>query len=370
MDAMFSRLLFLIIILSLFAGRGNAEKARALFVFGDSYADTGNRNPYNQSVNQPWKRPYGFTSPGYPAGRFSSGKIQTDFWGDILGLPVPIPYELLKSHECKATANKVREGVNFAVGGSAIFRAYGFITVAQQVKQFKKLIVGRQGFDSHKLSRSVVLISVAGNDYGAFLSTSNGSIEGLIDLVTPVVSGIIEAVKDLYECGLRNFALSNMFSLGCMPQIGRTSCDSTYDNITALHMRLLREGVESLRSNFKEISIITSDLVPATNYIFSNHRQYGFVELLVPCCAARGRVDLCGEVDQVGRPLFEVCSNVEEFFYWDSVHPTQRGWHAIMSLYSNGVKGDNKIMSFIEGAPNVIAWLHSIGFVADNVSSS
>ncbi|XP_057835420.2 GDSL esterase/lipase At3g09930 isoform X2 [Cryptomeria japonica] len=365
MDAMFSCLLFLITILSLFAGRGNAEKAQALFVFGDSSVDTGNHDPYNQSVNQPWRRPYGLTWPGYPTGRYASGKMQTDFWG----LPAPIPYELLKSHECKANAEKIRQGVNFAVGGSGIFRDYGFTTVPQQVKQFKKLIGGSQGFDSHKLSQSVVLMSVVGNDYGAFLNINNGSIKGLVDLAKPVVSGIIDAVTELYESGLRNFAVSNILSFGCMPQNGRTSCISTYDNITALHTRLLREGVESLRSNFKEISIIISDFVTATNYVISNHRQYGFVDLLVPCCAAKGRVDMCAEVDKVGRPLFEVCSNVDEKFYLDFGHPTQRGWHAIMSLYSNGVKGDNKTMSFIEGAPNIIAWLHSIGFVAYNVSS-
>jgi len=369
MEAILSRMLFLIIIISLFAGTGHAEKARAFFVFGDSYADTGNRNPYNQTINQPWKRPYGLTWPGYPAGRASSGKIQTDYWGDILGLPAPIAYELLKSHDCKETSKKIRKGVNFAVGGSAIFEGYGFITVAEQVKQYKKLIEGSQGFDSHKLSRSVVLISVVGNDYGAFLSKNNGSIKGLIDLVKPVVSGIIDVVKDLYESGLRNFAVSNMFSLGCMPQIGRTSCVSTYDNLTALHTRLLREGVQSLRSNFKEISIIISDFVPATDYIFSNHRQYGFADLLAPCCAEKGGIYNCGELDEFGRTLFEVCSNAEEKFYWDAVHPTQRGWHVIMSLYASEVKLENKTMSFIEGAPNVNAWLHSLGFAVYNVSS-
>ncbi|XP_059076194.1 GDSL esterase/lipase At5g03610-like isoform X2 [Cryptomeria japonica] len=207
MDTMFSRHLFLIIVLSLFAGRGNAEKAGALFVFGDSYADTGNKDPYNQSINHPWRRPYGLTWPGYPAGRFSSGKIQTDFWGDILGLSAPIAYELLKSHDCKAIAKKIRHGVNFAVGGSGIFEDYGFKTIAQQVKQFKKLIWESQGFGSHKLSQSVVLISVAGNDYLAFLGSRNGSIEGLKDLVKPVVSGTIDAVKQLYKSGLRNFAV-------------------------------------------------------------------------------------------------------------------------------------------------------------------
>ncbi|XP_057835338.2 GDSL esterase/lipase At5g03610, partial [Cryptomeria japonica] len=232
----------------LFAGRGIADKAQALFVFGDSYADTGNKDPYNQSINQPWRKPYGLTWPGFPAGRFSSGKTQTDFWGDILGLPSPIAYELLKSHDCKATAKKIRHGVNFAVGGSAIFQAYGFITVAEQVKQFKKLIGGSQGFYSHKLSQSVVLISAAGNDY-EFLASRNGSVEGMIDLVRPVVSGTLDVVKELYESGLRNFAVSNVDRLGCEPQIGKTSCDSKYDDLLALHTRVLRESVESLKSD-------------------------------------------------------------------------------------------------------------------------
>ncbi|XP_059076597.1 GDSL esterase/lipase At5g03610-like [Cryptomeria japonica] len=324
--------------------RGIADKAQALFVFGDSYADTGNRNPYNQTVNESWRRPYGSTWPGYPAGRYSSGKVQTD------------SYELLRSHGCKATAKKIRRGVNFAVGGSGIFQANGFITVAQQVKQFKKVIGQSHEFDSQKLSQSVVLISLVGNDYLAFLDSRNGSIEGVTDLVKPVVSGIIDAVKELYESGLRNFAVSNIVHFGCGPQIGRTSCDSNYDEILALHTKLMREGVEILKSDLKELSIIISDLMSAVNHIFASPAQFGFVDLFVPCCAAKGRVDMCGEVDRVGRALYEVCFNVDEKFLWDLGHPTQREWHAIMWLYSHGANEENKTISFIEGAPNVIDW--------------
>ncbi|XP_059076192.1 GDSL esterase/lipase At5g03610 [Cryptomeria japonica] len=367
MDAMFSRLLFLMTILCLFAGRGIAQKAQALFVFGDSYADTGNSNPYNQTVNESWRRPYGLTWPGYPAGRYSSGKIQTDFWGDILALPSPIAYELLRSHDCKATAKKIRRGVNFAVGGSGIFQAYGFITLAQQVKQFKKVIGQSHEFDSHKLSQSVVLISLVGNDYLAFLDSRNGSIEGVMDLVKPVVSEIIDAVKELYESGPRNFAVSNIARFGCGPQIGKTSCDSNYDDFLALHTRLLREGVESLKLDLKELSIIISDLMSAVNHIFASPAQFGFVDLFVPCCAEKGGVERCGEVDEVGGALFEVCSNVEEKFHWDMYHPTQQGWNAIMWLYRNGAKEENKTIRFIEGAPNVIDWVESLGFVAYNI---
>ncbi|MCD7455367.1 hypothetical protein HAX54_027983 [Datura stramonium] len=41
-----------------------------LFVFGDSYVDTGN---WPTSMSSSWKEPYGFTYPGSPSGRFSDG---------------------------------------------------------------------------------------------------------------------------------------------------------------------------------------------------------------------------------------------------------------------------------------------------------
>ena len=50
-----------------------------LFVFGDSYADTGN---VQKSVGSSWKEPYGITFPGKPAGRFSDGRVLTDYVGN------------------------------------------------------------------------------------------------------------------------------------------------------------------------------------------------------------------------------------------------------------------------------------------------
>ncbi|KAL6989381.1 hypothetical protein U1Q18_015131 [Sarracenia purpurea var. burkii] len=51
-----------------------------LFVFGDSYVDTGN-TPKDHSRS--WKQPYGITYPGKPAGRFSDGLVLTDYIGAL-----------------------------------------------------------------------------------------------------------------------------------------------------------------------------------------------------------------------------------------------------------------------------------------------
>ena len=72
----------------------NGEKPyEALFVFGDSYADTGNTDKFDFTVNfigvknnVAWRKPYGKTWPGTPTGRFSDGMIFIDFLGNHISL--------------------------------------------------------------------------------------------------------------------------------------------------------------------------------------------------------------------------------------------------------------------------------------------
>ena len=71
------------------AGTVNGAKGtfKKLFVFGDSYVDTGNRDPDNSTytaigpVNQAWRQPYGRKWPGKPAGHFSDGHLLAEFLG-------------------------------------------------------------------------------------------------------------------------------------------------------------------------------------------------------------------------------------------------------------------------------------------------
>lgn len=58
-----------------------ATDQKLFFVFGDSYADTGNLPKSGPYVGSSWLYPYGITWPHYPDGRFCDGKFQTDFFG-------------------------------------------------------------------------------------------------------------------------------------------------------------------------------------------------------------------------------------------------------------------------------------------------
>lgn len=55
-------------------------KPTKMFVFGDSYADTGNNR---KSMANSWRQPYGLTFPGKPSGRFSDGRVLTDYLGKL-----------------------------------------------------------------------------------------------------------------------------------------------------------------------------------------------------------------------------------------------------------------------------------------------
>ena len=55
----------------------HANSFTKLFVFGDSYVDTGNRNFTASS----WNKPYGITYPGRPAGHFSDGHVFSEYIG-------------------------------------------------------------------------------------------------------------------------------------------------------------------------------------------------------------------------------------------------------------------------------------------------
>ena len=66
----------------------------ALFVFGDSYGDTGNHKNDSDTTPaeyKPWRQPYGITWPGFPTGRYSNGRLFTDFYGISLAFSLLMP---------------------------------------------------------------------------------------------------------------------------------------------------------------------------------------------------------------------------------------------------------------------------------------
>ncbi|KVH90344.1 hypothetical protein Ccrd_007643 [Cynara cardunculus var. scolymus] len=283
-----------------------AFRPTKLFVFGDSYSDTGN-NP--KSLASSWKNPYGVTFPGKPAGRYSDGRVITDYLARFMGIKSPLPYQWRK-----IGGNKLRSGINFAYGGTGVFDTGNFQpNMTTQIGYLQELI-NESVYTKRDLESSVALVTVSGNDYGAY-TASGGSDQGLPAFITRVVSQMAINLKVIHNMGIRRVLVTSLQPLGCLPRATVLSsyqqCNATQNLSVDFHNQLLQRVVATLNNN-------TND-----------SRSLKFDAPLLPCCMGISVDANCGSVDENGKALYTVCKEPESTFFWDMVHPSQAGWRAV-----------------------------------------
>ncbi|KAK9170440.1 hypothetical protein Syun_002580 [Stephania yunnanensis] len=308
--------------------RGGISK---LFVFGDSYADTGN----NRKPASSWGVPYGITFPGKPAGRFSDGRVLTDYLASFIGIKSPIPYRWRKY-----AGHRIRDGLNFAYGGTGVFdtRISPDPNMTTQIDFFQKLIHSNV-YSKQDLSSSVALVSLAGNDYSNYIA-SNGSIQGLPGFIVSVVNQLALNLKRIHDLGVKKVAVIGLQPLGCLPRSTASSsyqrCNGTENMAVGFHNSLLKEAVAKLNTESKSSAFVILDLYKAFTTVFNTSQNHPgsvrFENPLKPCCVGTSPEFSCGSVDFNGVKRYTVCENPELAFFWDGVHPTQQGWFSVYSV--------------------------------------
>lgn len=115
--------LFLLQAAAVAAGR---PKVPAIIVFGDSSVDAGNNNQISTIARSNFA-PYGRNFPGgKPTGRFSNGRIPTDFISEAFRLKPTVPAYLDPLYSIKDFAT----GVSFASAGSGYDNATSDVLVS------------------------------------------------------------------------------------------------------------------------------------------------------------------------------------------------------------------------------------------------
>ncbi|KAL3834090.1 hypothetical protein ACJIZ3_008826 [Penstemon smallii] len=258
---------FCLLSLAIFS-TGNGLKGQPsntkLFVFGDSYVDTGN-SP--RALSKTWKPPYGITYPGKPFGRFSDGRVLTDYIASFLRIKSPLPYEL-KNFNRKL----IKYGINFAHGGTGVFPTIIAINqpnMTTQIDFFQQLIL-KNVYTKEDLRSSVALVSLAGNDYVTYLA-KNGTLK-----------------------------------------------------LSQFHNQFLHGNLLALNKQIGPVFIYL-DLYKAFTSALHLHRGN---QLLKPCCAGVHGED-CGFVDKNGIKKYVICKNRKQSFFWDLIHPTNEGWRTV-----------------------------------------
>ncbi|KAJ7551731.1 hypothetical protein O6H91_06G026200 [Diphasiastrum complanatum] len=295
------------------------------------------------------------TWPHHPSGRYSNGRLLTDFVAKAMGNKSTKPYRLY-TRSSRGLHKTVKYGLNFAVAGSGVFEAYNPLNFSVQVDQLKSVL---QTIPPKLLSlqHTLVLVSINGNDYGYFLAT-NGSFKELPVYVARVVSEIIRNIQRLYGLGLRRFVLGNLGTLECLPdetdKVAYKSCVPTYHPMIQYHNRLLAQELNTTFAALKGADFFMLDQYRAFSTVIANPSPFGIKHRLQPCCAPKpGTNGSCGQADVNGEPLYDVCSNPETHLFWDEGHPSQAGWNALASI--SFVQENSCHNNF----PNLAAWLQN-----------
>ncbi|KAK3139224.1 hypothetical protein QOZ80_5AG0379810 [Eleusine coracana subsp. coracana] len=277
-----------------------------LLVFGDSFVDAGNIPKTAMSVvSRGWHYPYGMSSKNRATGRLSDGKVQSDFVAKIMGLdesPPPLA-DLGQNDDDDVDPS----GINFAVGGTGALM--GTPSLAQQVDQLDDLLKNRTIRD-RDLKDSVALISIAaGGDYSD-IKGRNG-----YDQMTRLSRRVTEEMRKVVKRLLDDMGVSK----------GNTMSD--------VHNAALRQ---KMAAGFRKDEVLLLDLNHAFNTLLQG-QQDQFTSGLNECCVA-SKDGYCGQVDNRGQPMYGLCRDPEQRFYWDYIHPTQAAWKAVMDILRDPVK--------------------------------
>ncbi|KAL5568919.1 hypothetical protein UlMin_025494 [Ulmus minor] len=314
----------------------NRSSNLKLFVFGDSYADTGN----SRTTAVSWETPYGITFPRKPAGRFSDGRVLTDYLASFLGIKSPVAYRWRKS----VKKSKLKFGMNFAFGGTGVFNTFGNEpNMSTQIDFFRQLLDQQQFYTKQDLKTSIAFISLAGNDYAAHIAKGANNMEDLKNASRTIVDQLCTNVKRLQSMGVPKIAVTALEPLGCLPPFTASSsfqnCSTTWNSVSQYHNQILQQKiVQNLNNESEKNELAVLDLHSSFMSAFKIMHKINDTGNLTlennamkPCCVGIGTGFSCGSVDERGATKYSLCKDPELSFFWDMIHPSQNGWHAVFS---------------------------------------
>ncbi|KAJ4848719.1 GDSL esterase/lipase exl3, partial [Turnera subulata] len=311
----------------------------AILVFGDSIVDTGNNNNLKTLIKCNFP-PYGIDFNGrIPTGRFSDGKVPADIIAAELGIKDTVPAYL----DPILSPQDLITGVSFASGGAGYdpltAKLVSVISLSDQIEHFKefkerlKMIVGEDR-TNFTLANSLFLV-VAGSDDIAntyFTLRARKSQYDVPSYTEFMANSASKFVQDLYELGARRILVFSAPPIGCVPAQrtiaggSQRDCAQNYNEAAKLFNSKLSNKLDSLNGSLPNSRIVYVDVYNPLLDLIQNSENYGFTVGNKGCCGT-GAVEvaiLCNQWTPV------TCANISDHVFWDSYHPTERTYTALV----------------------------------------
>ncbi|XP_019453259.1 PREDICTED: GDSL esterase/lipase EXL1-like [Lupinus angustifolius] len=304
----------------------------AVLVFGDSIMDTGNNNNNLKTSARCNFPPYGKDlRGGIPTGRFSNGKVPSDFLVEEFGIKEFLPAYL----DPNLQPSELATGVNFASGGAGFdpltSQIAEAIPISGQVDMFKEYIKKLQGLVGEDrtnfiLSNSLFIVGLGTNDISNsyFLSHIRQLQYDVPSYAEIIVNSASSLLQELYQLGARRIGVFNIPPIGCVPfhrtlagGIERKCVENYNDAVELINSKLLKQ-INSLSQNFPSSRIVYMDVYSPILDIIINPQKNGYKVGDRGCCGT-GTIEvtfLCNHLDPT-------CPNVLDYVFWDSFHPTE-----------------------------------------------
>ncbi|RIJ66577.1 autotransporter domain-containing protein [Brevundimonas sp. LPMIX5] len=271
------------------AGAASAQSYNRLVVFGDSLSDNGNLYLATGGSTP--------ASPPYGAGRFSNGPVFTERLG----------------FNAANFMGPVTGSINYAFGGARTDAEAMPLGMRVQLAQYQQ----RGG-------------TFGANDLVSVLGGANNIFQGLpaagastnpTGAITPVAlsaaADINFIVNGIAQAGAGTVLVTNLPKLSITPQFRGTPAAPLADFAVTTFNGALLTGLNATAAARPGTNIILMDLFKVGDVVAANPSAFGVSNVTQACFNG-----------------VTLCSNPDDYFYFDGVHPTAKG-HEVIARLSN-----------------------------------
>ncbi|CAN7028803.1 unnamed protein product [Brassica rapa subsp. trilocularis] len=339
---------------------GQSIPAVALFTFGDSNFDAGNKQSLTQVNVAQGFWPYG-KSRDDPNGKFSDGFIAPDFVATFMEIPIPIPAAL------KPGVN-VSRGASFAVADATLLGApVQSLTLYQQITKFNEMKATNWNDDFIK--QSLFMIYIGANDYLNFTKNNpNADASAQQAFVTSVTNQLKNEISFLYASGARKLMIQTLAPLGCLPIVrqdyrtGMEQCYEPLNNLAIQHNEKIGPMLNEMALNAPDFQFTVFDFYNVILRRITPQRSLGyrFLRTNVSCCGIGTHTAYGCGLPNVHSKL---CSYQRSYLFFDGRHNTEKAQesfgHLMFGADPNVIQPMNirELVTYPVGEPMREAWL-------------
>ena len=274
-----------------------ASPYSSIYSFGDSLSDAGNAYILDGGTDP---------LPPYSSGRFTNGNVWVQDLSRMLGLGAVTP--------------SLHGGNDFAVGGATSIELQAEIADFAAVHGFKAP------------SSGLYTLSIGGNDIFAVLSAFGSGKISLTQAFAEVSQDAAEAsaaTGELFVLGARRLVWFDVPDLGVTPRYNTNLSMRAYASFFALLFD------QDMASDLKPVEA-------AGLKVFDLNTYSGIDEFVVNPPIGFNVTSPCWTGNDTGGPG-RLCSNPNEYLFWDSGHPTAEGHLLVAEDACNAIGGCNAI---------------------------